>query len=112
MSHAGPRAPLCYSAAVNPRAKAILMSVRLLSFAVFATSCVALSGCATTHAYTLANGKSAYEAQCTLWFQCVHQAKEMCPHGYDLVKGPMRRQPALPNGTRTAGPSRLDFVCR
>ena len=90
----------------------MIISERLLSFAAFATSCAALSGCATTHVYALANGKSAYEAQCTLWFQCVHEAKDMCPHGYDLVKGPLRRQAALPNGTLTAGPSRLDFVCR
>ncbi len=97
---------------MNPRAKAIIISVRRLSFAAFVTTCAALSGCATTHVYTLANGKSAYEAQCTLWFQCVHQAKEMCPHGYELMRGPVRRQAALPNGTVTAGPSRLDFVCR
>ena len=90
----------------------MIISVRLLAVAAVATSCAALSGCATTHVYTLANGQSAYEAQCTLWFQCVQQAKDMCPHGYELVKGPLRRQAALPNGTVTAGPSRLDFICR
>lgn len=86
--------------------------MRLAAVAALATGCAAQSGCATTHAYALANGKSAYEAQCTLWFQCVQQAKQMCPHGYELVKGLLRRQAALPNGTVTAGPSRLDFVCR
>lgn len=88
------------------------MSLRLTRLAALATACVSLSGCATTHAYTLANGASAYEAQCTLWFQCVSQAKQMCPHGYEWVKGLPRRQPTLPNGALTAGPSRLDFVCR
>lgn len=71
-----------------------------------------LSGCATTRSYTLPDGTTAYEVQCSLWYQCTKEASKMCPHGYRFVKGPPRLWRSLPNQNRTLGPSRLDFVCR
>ena len=71
----------------------------------------ALAGCATTRPYTLPNGKAAYEVQCSLWFQCTEQAKKMCPHGYRLVRGPLRPPMTLPNGNLAQGPNRMDFAC-
>lgn len=77
-----------------------------------ALACATLAGCATTRPYTLPNGKTAYEARCSLWYQCTEQAKKMCPHGYRLVRGPLRPWLAPPNGDHMLGPSRLDFVCK
>lgn len=71
-----------------------------------------ISGCTTTHQYTLPDGTTAYEAQCSLWFQCTREAEQMCPHGYRFVKGPPRVWRSLPDQSRTLGPSRLDFVCK
>lgn len=71
-----------------------------------------ISGCANTQSYALPNGKTAYEATCTLWIQCTRQAKKMCPHGYRLVRGPLRPQATLPNGNPTVQSSRMDFACK
>jgi hypothetical protein len=74
--------------------------------------CVALSGCTTTQPFEEPNGTTAYQVKCTLWYQCVNEAKKMCPDGYRLVRGPHQRRPKLPNGTLVAGPTRIDFACR
>lgn len=71
-----------------------------------------LAGCATTRPYTLPSGKTAYEVQCSLWFQCTEQAKKMCPHGYRLVRGPLRPPMTLSNGNLAQGPNRMDFACK
>lgn len=84
---------------------------RTLAAAAAALS-AALAGCATTRPYTLPNGRTAYEVQCSLWFQCTGQARKMCPHGYRLVRGPLRAPMTLPNGNLARGPSRMDFVCK
>ena len=80
--------------------------------AVLGVVFASLSGCTTTRSYTLPDGTTAYEAQCSLWFQCTREATKMCPHGYRFVKGPMHVWKSLPNQDRTLGPSRLDFVCK
>ncbi len=71
-----------------------------------------LGGCASTRTYSLPNGATAYEAECTLWYQCTRQARKMCPRGYRLVKGPLRPRLPSPTGAPMQKPSRIDFVCR
>lgn len=86
--------------------------IRRMTAAAAAALAAALAGCATTRPYTLPSGRTAYEAQCSLWFQCTEQAKKTCPHGYRLVRGPLRPPATLPNGNLAQGPSRIDFVCK
>ena len=86
--------------------------VRRTLAAGVAAFAVCLAGCATVTSYELPNGKTAYEAQCSLWFQCTEQARKMCPHGYRLVRGPLRPPMPLSNGNRAQGPSRMDFICK
>jgi hypothetical protein len=74
--------------------------------------CVALSGCTTTQPFEEPNGTTAYQVKCTFWYQCVNEAKKMCPDGYRLIRGPHQRRPKLPNGNLVAGPTRIDFACR
>lgn len=82
------------------------------AMALVGIMCAGLSACATTRSYTLADGKTAYEVQCSLWYQCTREAAKMCPHGYRFVKGPPRVWRSLPDQNHTLGPSRLDFVCK
>ena len=85
-----------------PRAATVLLTV---AFA-------ALGGCATTRTYSLPNGATAYEVECTLWYQCTRQARELCPRGYRLVKGPLRPRMPSPTGAPIQKSSRIDFACR
>ena len=72
----------------------------------------ALGGCTTTRTYSLPNGATAYEVECTLWYQCTRQARRMCPRGYRFAKGPLRPRLPPPTGAPLQKPSRIDFVCR
>ena len=83
----------------------------LSALAMLGVICATLSGCASTQMFMEPNGTVAYHAKCTLWFQCKDEAKEMCPQGYELVNGPHRRRPTLPNGTPVSGPIHMDFAC-
>ncbi len=91
----------------NPHHRIARTATVLLTVAV-----AALGGCASTRTYSLPNGATAYEVQCTLWYQCTRKAREMCPRGYRLVKGPLRPRLPSPTGAPMQKPSRIDFVCR
>lgn len=79
--------------------------------AVLLLASLTLTACASTHYYTLPDGTSAYETQCTLWFQCTHEAKATCPKGYRLVRGPIHPTTPLYDEKSVQQPTRIDFAC-